>query len=195
MGETVDRWKPFVSDQMIVTRRPGFDWNARVSIMPGLTAFVHDAYVAGEGIFHASVMGLFSVVNLRGTSEVAEGELMRYLAEAAWYPTALLPSQGVSWEAVDDRSAYAVFAEGSIILKMLFTFNEQWLIATVGVEARGRSVGDQIIPTPWQGRFWNYAVRDGMMVPLDAEVAWLLPEGPKVYWRGHIERIEYEYVQ
>src|SRR3712207_6139748 len=69
------------------------------AVMPGLPVRVHDAYVAGEGILHASLLGLFPVVDMRGTSDVAEGELMRFFAEAAWYPTALLPSQGVRWEA------------------------------------------------------------------------------------------------
>ena len=71
-------------------------------MLPGLPARVHDAYIAGEGILHASLFGLVSVANLRGTPEMAHGELLRFFAEAAWYPTALLPSQGVQWEAVDD---------------------------------------------------------------------------------------------
>ena len=107
MGETTDRWKPFASDQEVVIRRPGFDWNGHVAMLLGLSVRVHDAYVAGERVLHASVLGLFTVVDMRGTGEVAEGELMRFFAEAAWYPTALLPSQGVLWEAVDERSAYA----------------------------------------------------------------------------------------
>ncbi len=87
--------------------------------MPGLPVRVHDAYVAGEGILHASLLGLFPVVDMRGTSDVAEGELMRFFAEAAWYPTALLPSQGVRWEAVDDNSAYATLTEGDISVSAL----------------------------------------------------------------------------
>jgi hypothetical protein len=31
-----------------------------------------------------------------------------------------------------------------------------------------------------------------MLVPLDGEVAWLLPEGAKPYWRGHITEIDYD---
>jgi hypothetical protein len=192
MGETTDQWKPFNSDQQVVTQRPGFDWNGRVSMMPGLPVRVHDAYVAGEGTLHASVLGLFTVVDMRGTRDVAEGELMRFFAEAAWYPTALLPSQGVRWEALDDHSAYATLEGGDITIRMLFAFNEEGLIYTVRAEARGRAVGDEVIPTPWQGRFWNYEERDGMRVPLDGEVAWLLPEGEKPYWRGHITKIRYQ---
>jgi hypothetical protein len=195
MGESTDQWKPFTSDQMVVTQRPGFDWDGRVAMMPGVPARVHDAYVAGEGILHASMLGLFTVVDMRGTSDVAEGELMRFFAEAAWYPTALLPSQGVRWEAVDDHSAYATLEEGDISITMLFAFNEEGLIDTVRAEARGRAVGDEVVPTPWQGRFWNYEERGGMRVPLDGEVTWLLAEGEKPYWRGHITEISYEFAR
>jgi hypothetical protein len=195
MGETTDRWKPFSATQRVITRRPGFVWDARVMLMPGLQVRVHDAYVAGEGILHAALFGLFSVVNLRDTGEVAEGELMRFFAETAWYPTALLPTQGVRWEGVDDRSARGTLTEGPIVLTMLFTFNEQGLIDTVRAEARGRTVGGKVVPTPWYGRFWTYEERSGMKVPLDGEVAWLLPEGPKPYWRGRITEIEYEFAQ
>jgi hypothetical protein len=65
----------------------------------------------------------------------------------------------------------------------------------VGAQARGRTVGGGVVPTPWQGRFWNYCERGGMRVPLDGEVAWLLAEGTKPYWRGHITGIVYEFAR
>ena len=92
MGETEERWKPFTSDQVVVARRPGFDWDGRLAMVPGLPVRVHDAYVVGEGVLHASLLGLVPVVDMRGTGEIAEGELMRFFAEAAWYLTALLPT-------------------------------------------------------------------------------------------------------
>ena len=195
IGDTTNRWKPFTSDQRVVTRRRGFDWDARVAMMPGVPVRVHDAYVAGEGILHAAWLGLVSLVNLRGTDDVAGGQLMRFFAEAAWYPTALLPSQGVRWERVDDRSARGILVDGAVTLSMHFTFSEQDFIDTIRADARGRAVGGKVIPTPWQGRFWNYDERDGMQVPLNGEVAWLLPEGPKPYWRGRIAQIAYEFAE
>jgi hypothetical protein len=106
MGEGAEaNWKRFASDQVVVAQRPGFDWDGSIAMAPGLPIRVHDAYVAGQGVLHASLLGLFTVADMRGTRDVDEGELMRFFAEAAWYPTALLPSQGVRWEAKDDRSA------------------------------------------------------------------------------------------
>lgn len=195
LGDTTARWRPFLSDQRVVTRRPGFHWDARVRMMPGVTVRVHDAYVAGEGVLQAALLGLLPVADLRGSREIAEGELMRFFAEAAWYPTALLPSQGVRWEAVDARSARATLSDDSIALTLLFTFDANGLIDTVGAEARGRRVGEETIATPWRGRFWNYEERDGMRVPLEGEVAWLLPEGPRPYWRGRVAQINYEFAE
>jgi hypothetical protein len=195
MGEASDNWKPFTSTQRVITRRPGFDWDERVAMLPGLPVHVHDAYVAGDGLLHAAVLGLVPVADLRGTPEVAQGELMRFLAEAAWYPTALLPSQGVRWEAVDAQSARATLQDGALTLTLLFRFNAAGLIDTVQADARGRTVGTAVVPTPWQGRFWDYEVRDGMRVPTHGEVAWLLPEGPRPYWRGQVTRVLYEFAR
>lgn len=195
MSETSEQWKPFTSEQWVVSHGPGFVWNGRIAVLPGFPARVHDAYVAGEGILHASLFGLVSVANLRGRDELAKGELMRYFAEATWYPTALLPSQGVEWEAVDDRSAFGTLTDGDTDITLLFAFDERDLIDTVSAEARGRTVDGEIVLTPWHGHFWNYEERDGMLIPTDGEVAWLLPKGEKPYWRGHITDLDYELAQ
>jgi hypothetical protein len=196
MGEETDNWKPFTSRQRVVTRRPGFVWDGQIHMWPGLGVRVHDAYVAGEGILHPALLGLFTLMDLRGTDEVAEGELMRFFAEAAWYPTALLPSQGVHWQAVDEQSARATLTDGARSLTLTFAFNAQGLIETVRADARGRTVGENIVMRPWEGRWSNYQEREGMRVPLTGEVAWLLPPdegGRKPYWRGTIQSLAYEF--
>lgn len=193
MSETGDQWKSFVSDQLVTIHPPGFDWDARIRIIRGVPIRVHDAYVEGDGVLHAAVLGLFPVVSLRGKGEIAEGELMRFLAEAAWYPTALLPSQGVRWTQVGAQAARAELADGEVSVKLIFRFNNQNLIESVEAESRGRVVRKQPVPTPWGGRFWDYQQRGGMRVPLRGEVAWLLPGGAKPYWRGRITNLEYQF--
>lgn len=196
-AQGADQWKPFASAQRVVTHRPGFVWDGRVSAMPGLAVHVHDAYVAGEGILHPAVLGLVSLADLRGSGPepggVAQGEFMRYLAEAAWCPTALLPSQGVRWTAVDDNTAQATLADGAVSATLLMRFDPQsGVIESVRAEARGRTVGKTIAMTPWEGRWSDYAERDGMRVPMRGEVAWLTPEGRRAYWRGEVTALRYE---
>jgi hypothetical protein len=189
------RWSPFVSNQLVVTQRPGFIWDARIRMAPGLNVHVHDAYVAGRGVLHARLLGLFTVMEQPPSRELAEGEFMRFFAEASWYPTALLPGQGVQWEPIDDRQARATMTDGTTSVTMVVRFNDQDLIESVTAAARGRVVNGMTAPTPWQGRCWDYVSRDGMLIPLEGEVAWLLPEGPQPYWRGRITELTYAFAQ
>ncbi len=89
-------------------------------------------------------------------------------------PLALLPGQGVRWEAVDANQARATLTDDAVSVTLQFRFNADGLIDTVHAEARGRTVGKRIVPTPWQGRFWNYQTRSGMLVPLEGEVEKLI---------------------
>jgi hypothetical protein len=193
LKQSGEQWKPFTSRQRVVTRRPGFVWNARIAMVPGFSVFVHDAYVAGEGILNPAILGLFSLADPVEAGVLAQGEFVRFFAETAWYPTALLPSQGAHWEAVDDRSAKATLADGKVSVTMLVNFNGADLIASVRVEARAAMVGKAVVMTPWEGRMSNYQMRDGMLIPLTCEAAWLRTEGRAPYWRGTISSLIYEF--
>ena len=193
MSATGEQWKPFTSMQRAVIHRPGFLWNGRVAMLPGLAARVHDSYIAGTGTLHAAVLGLFTVAEVQGGGEIARGELMRYFAEMAWYPTALLPSQGVRWAAVDDVSANATLIDGTIALTLLFRFDEAGLITSVHADSRGAGAGKDMVGLPWECSASNYQLRDGMMVPTRGAAAWLRPEGRKPYFVGDLTSLVYDF--
>jgi len=191
-----DEWRPFTATQVVTTRPPGFDWDARMSMAPGVTAYVQDAYAAGEGRLHAEALALITVADARGTPESAQGELLRYLAEAVWYPTALLPSQGVRWEAVDDSAARATLTDGATTVSLAFGFDSEGLITSCNAAARCREVVDGVPEfAPWLGRFWAYEIRDGMRIPMEGEVAWEMPAGPVPYFRARLGKISYEFAR
>lgn len=193
MSETGEVWKPFVAEQLVVARRPGFLWHARMGAVPGFSVRVHDAYAAGEGVLTVSLLGAITVAEMRDHRTVAESELQRYLAEAPWYPTALLPGPNLRWSAVDDACALATLSDGEVEVSLLFRFSQDNLIESVRAEARGRAIGGKTVPTPWEGTWQEYHSREGMLVPGKGEVAWLLPEGRKPYWRGEITELTYEF--
>jgi hypothetical protein len=193
MSESAEKWLPFRSAQRATTQPPAFAWDGRVQMFPWVHVHVHDAYVNREGLLHPAILGVFSLTELRGKGDIAQGEFMRYFAEAAWYPTALLPSQGTAWRAIDDRTAEATLADGEVKSTLRFTFGNDGLIESVRAESRGRTVGNAVVPTPWEGRWSSYETRNGMRVPMVGEVAWITPEGRKPYWRGTITSLRYEF--
>ncbi len=118
-----------------------------VPMLPYIVAHIHDSYIFGVCRLRAAMLGLFTVAEVRGEGEIARGELMRYFTEMAWYPTALLPSQSMRWEAVDNRSANATLVDGTTSLTLLFRFDEVGLITSVHAQACGAAVGRGALET------------------------------------------------
>ena len=193
MSATAENWKLFTSTQRVITKRPGFDWDARVTMFPGIAAHIHDAYIGGSGMLKVAILGLIPVADLPKTADLSKGEFIRFCIEAAWYPTALLPSQGVAWQAVDAQSADATFTDAGMTITLRFGFGADGLIDSAYAAQRGRLVGDKITQTPWLGHYSNYAERNGMVVPIQSEVAWVLPEGAKTYYRSLMTTVSYEF--
>jgi hypothetical protein len=133
------------------------------------------------------------MANVRGGGEIARGEFMRFFAEAAWYPTVLLPSQGTRWQAVDERSANATMVDGALTLTLLFRFNDAGQIDSFRAEARGAGAGKDMIMLPWEGNWSDYRTHDGMTVPYTGEVAWMGPQGRRPYFRGIVTSLGNEF--
>ena len=197
MSVTAEQWKPFTSTQRVVTADAGtgsgFMWDAQISMLPGMKVHVLDGFIAGKGMLRAAMLGLFTVADMSGGGEMARGEFMRFFAETPWYPTALLPSQGVEWVAVDGTSATARIVEGSVTLTLLFHFNDAGLIDSVRAEARGGMVGKKMLMRPWECGLSDYQQRDGMLIPMAGEAAWIETEGRKTYFRGNVKTLSYEW--
>jgi len=187
-----DLWRPFTAMHTMRTAPPGFAWDARIRVLPGIDVTVRDGFHLGAGSMRATVLGI-PILSVADTPEISEGALQRYLAEGAWCPTALLPSNGVAWTALDASSARAMIVAGKTRASLDFHFGRDGLIERVYTAARGRAVGKLFVPTAWQGRLWNYAERDGLLIPLSSEVEWLLPDAPLPYYRGDIVAATYEF--
>lgn len=160
---------------------------------------VHDAYFAEKGVLHAALLGLISVARVRDSGDMGRGELLRFLAEAPWYPHVLRPRSDdrlrgaprVRWEPVDERSARATLRDGELEAEMTFFFGSDGLVESVRAEERGRAVSGKLIQTPWEGRWWNYERFDGVLVPTEGEVKWVTEEGDQPYYRGTLSSISF----
>jgi hypothetical protein len=194
MSANAEEWKPFTSQQRVVTKRPGFLWDAEVGMFPGVPVRVVDSYIAGQGHLIAKLLGLFTVAEAHGDGELARGEFMRYFAETPWYPTALLPSQGVRWQAADDASATATLADGQLTLTLMFKFSEAGTIASVRAESRGAGVGKDMVTLPWECSLSDYQPHEGMSIPMVGEAAWVRPEGRRTYFVGKVKKLNCEFL-
>ena len=188
-----EQWAKMTAVQHFSGAPPGFIWAARITIAPFMTVRVRDAYLEGQGSMQGEVLSLITIMNEHDKSELNEGALQRYLAEAVWFPTALLPSQGVMWSEIDDYTAKATITDSNTTISLDFLFNEAGEITGAYTPGRYREVNGNYKLTPWAGHFHKYELRNGIRIPVEAEVSWELPEGSFPYWKAEITGIEYTY--
>ncbi len=188
-----DSWKSFTATQHYSVEPPGFIWNASIDFFPLIPVRVVDMYKGGEGSLRAKLLSTITVAEAETSPEMNSAELLRYLSETVWFPTALLPGEGVEWEPVDENTARAILEHQGAKASLLFYFNDENKVTKVHAEERYREEDDSF--RPWTGFFENYQVKNGILVPLDGEVEWNLQEGDQSYWKGHIEKIEYNLEQ
>jgi hypothetical protein len=190
-----DGWSPFTSTQHYSVQPPGFVWDASIRMSSLVTMRVLDSYLEGKGAMEARAAALVPVMNQRDKAELNEGALMRYLAEAVWFPTALLPEYGVVWTAIDDSRARAALEDSGIRVSLEFSFNEKGEVVRIYSAGRGRETNGKFEPTPWVVQVRAYEERGGMRIPMEGEVAWALPGGVMSYWKGRITETHYEFMQ
>ena len=188
------RWSAFTATQHYHVQPPGFVWDARIWMTGIVPVLVRDSYADHEGSLKAAIGGVVKVADASGTPDIAKGELLRYLGEAVWFPTALLPTAGVTWTALDDDSATATFSDGATTVSLDAHFGETGEIVSISA-MRPREVAGEYVSTPWVAHLRGYSRRHGMMVPTAGDVEWQLPSGPLAYWQGRIVSAVYDFAR
>jgi hypothetical protein len=186
------RWLSFTATQRVAPAAGEFTWTARVRLAPLVHLRVRDSLRDGEGSGEVRLWSAIPLASASGVPELDSGALHRYLAEAVWYPTALVPSASLVWRAMDERNAVATLTSHAKSVSLEFRFNEADEVADVFTPARWGRFDGRYRQVPWEGHFRNYQSRDGLLVPTEGEVGWYGRSAWQCVWRGRITAAVYE---
>jgi len=179
-------WMPFTATQSFSTRACGFDWRARAGPFGVVTA--RDALLDGEGRLDVTALSFIPIARAAHTPALVRGELMRYLAELAWGPDAILHNTELRWR-TEGPDTFAVSAgSGETASEVVLSLDSEGRIASAFAPDRPRSATAPTLPTPWRGRFSDYRRHNGRWLPFAAEVAWEIDGEEIVYWQARIDR-------
>ena len=186
-------WSSLSAQQWMSAQPNGFIWDAKITVLPLLSIYVRDTHLHSRSRMHGQLLSLIKLFDFQATPELATAALQRILAERVWMPTALLPSQGVQWTAINKYVATATLQDGNVSAALDFEFNQQGEIIRAYTAGRYREVKGQFELTPWEGQYANYTEIEGYRVPTAGEVAWVLADAIHPYWKATIKNIQYDY--
>ena len=187
-----ERWMPFDAEHIVVPPATGFVWNARVRVAPLLHVRVRDALVEGRGSGQVSLLSALTVSAAADTPEMNSGSLHRYLAEAVWYPTALLPSSKLRWTGIDGTRALATLTDHNVSVSLEFHFADTGEITGIYTPERWGRFAGGYRQLPWEGHFRDYREHGGILVPSEGEVAWRVDDEWRAVWRGSITAVRFQ---
>ncbi len=185
------QWSRFKASLYVSEKAAAFLWDAKIQIFPFFYVTVRDSFLEGIGAGKATLMSVWTLEEEMDRDELNSGALYRYLAEAVWHPTALLPQSGIRWEAVDDIRAIAHLEKFGMAVSLEFRFNDIGEITGIYTQERFGRFGDTYVKYPWEGHFSDYREFNGIKIPTRGEVGWHLPDGWWLFWKGRIISAEF----
>eukprot|EP00956_Cyclotella_meneghiniana_P034946 scaffold109781_cov92-Cyclotella_meneghiniana.AAC.3 len=132
--------------------------------------------------------------------QCSRGEIMRWLAEATLFPTALLPQDCTSndsaylkWSPGTDNSAVLEFKYNNQTAKINFHFDPDTHMVKFIQAKRPRIVDGQTQMAHWEGHCSENELHGGMLVPTRMEAGWKVSEnGPlELYFKGKNAKLIY----
>jgi hypothetical protein len=187
--EPGSKWLPMTAKQYFTTDPPAFLWYGTLHPFPLVSVSATDLYAGGHGSLQIKAMSLIPIGESHGP-ETDQGELLRYLAEMAWFPTAFL-ARFIQWEAIDAGSARATISLPPITASGVFHIDDIGR-CTHFTSERYRLEHKQPVLRPWTGRYDDYREMNGFRIPMRAEVAYSLEAGEFSYFRGEVTEISYD---
>ena len=175
-------WIAITGEQYITANPPGFIWQ-------GTTRWfvARDEFVAGRGRLDVRLLGAVPIAGGTGPA-YDQDELLRWLVESTWLPTALLPSDHLAWTALDDHSARLTLTHRGHSVSCRVRFNEQNEIA----EAEAPRQMDEATQRPWLCHFEQYRRWHGVLIPTVGEAIWIIDGQPQPYARFVVRELDYE---
>jgi hypothetical protein len=189
-GEMRDRGKDFFKFTSV--QYNFFDDPTRLFFMKaqmyGMPVPVYHCYQNEHATMQIKLLGLFNVVNIKGT-EMNKAETVTVFNDMCLMAPASLIDKRIEWTAIDSLSAKATFTNGINKITATLFFNETGQLINFISDDR------YAITDMKQYRFSTpikeYALTNGINILKYGETIWHYPDGEFVYGKFWLKSIEY----
>ena len=183
-------WLPITAEQYFTTQKPAFLWRVHLKMNPLIWIEGRDVYYQGRGNMLIKLLSAINVVNAKG-KEMDISTLIRFLSEAPWFPTALIPGDYIQWIEIEANSPQVMIKDEGYSASGIYTFNELGEIIKFESKDRYMEIDGNYSKETWSGYFRNYREINDIKIPTEGEVEWNLGDKDLPYAKLKITDIEY----
>lgn len=145
---------------------------------------------------HATGEGLIKLYGGITLSEYCGSEadislLFRFLSEALWFPTALLPGRHVEWREHGANSAEAIITDDELQASAVFYFNEAGEVERITTNDKFRDFRGAFHKEGFVMNCRNYRQINNVFIPTEFEFIWQLDSGDFPYATIRVTDVQY----
>ena len=190
LDENSDKWIFASSKQFAGIVMPGFVWQVKAAFIPFINMYGMDSFVDGVGSLEMRLFNLVKVANIKDTVKVNQSSFARYLLELSWYPEAAL-NKNMKWEEVDEYTARVKMSHHGIDGEAYLHFNEDYdVIKTSAMRYKDTDEAGELLECLGESK--DFAVFDGLRIPSELHISWMLPEGEFTWYKLRVEKVTYK---
>jgi hypothetical protein len=106
------------------------------------------------------------------SAALVRGELMRYLAQIAWAPHAILHDHDLRWHVFDAETLSVSAGADDTACEVFLSLDGKERITRTFAADRPRNAVEPFLPTSWREHFSKYHSHDRICLSSAGEVAW-----------------------
>jgi hypothetical protein len=149
-----------------------------------------DIYRNGQGEMKGKLLNLFRIIYGTGP-EISQSALLTIFAEKLLVPGYAF-QENIHWETISDSAVKAVLNDHGITVTGIFYFDEKGYFQRFYTEDRYYDLGKgRFEKVPFSAYVDSYQEQDGLQIPKSMRAVWHRPEGDYEYYRGTIEKLEF----
>jgi hypothetical protein len=185
------QWVPLEAEHYYALQEPSYVSHIQLKPMPYVWIETRDMYHDGKGFTEGKLFSAFPLMFEAGR-ELELSSLARFLSEAPWYPTALLPAENLEWQGLDSHSARAVIHDAGYSVSAIFDFDDNGRIIKVTIHDRYRKLNGRKERLLWAAHYKNYQEHNGINIPTEVESEWQTEKGAFPYARVTVREVRYQ---
>ncbi|BAZ09192.1 hypothetical protein NIES4071_09980 [Calothrix sp. NIES-4071] len=183
-------WLPMVASE-IISDKKGFVWKAVIGSRH-LQMRGGDYYINGSGRVRFALWGLIPFVNVN-SPDTKRSAIGRLAGEMVWLPSGLLPQNGVSWKAIDDKTIQASFKiDGEPITLTLFIDSNGKLLKLSFPRWGEHTEDGSYTYIPFGGEVQQESTFAGFTIPSQVSLGWWYgTDRYSDFFRATTEQVEF----